>query len=244
RARRGAPAEPSPAFPDAPLARAAAGAPRLDTLVVAPAGNDGPAGLGYGSVSAPGAALAALTVGAADLRPASADVRLAARTGLRVLLDGREPLGGVVAPRAAVVGRVAAPPVPAARPVALGDFFDRRGYSLVAGQIAPVPAGAHPRSVAGAAPRPRPPAGRGYGPRRPAGALGLDGDVSVPVVSLPVGDARKLRAAVGSRAGVDVTIGSTAESVNPERGHVAAFSSTGLTFDGTVKPDLVAPGVG
>ena len=58
----------SPRFADAPSARAVAGALRLDTLVVAPAGNDGAAGPGFGSVAGPGGAPAALTVGAADLR--------------------------------------------------------------------------------------------------------------------------------------------------------------------------------
>ena len=47
-------AEPFAGFADGPFARAAAGATRLDTLVVAPAGNDGPAGPGYGSVAGPG----------------------------------------------------------------------------------------------------------------------------------------------------------------------------------------------
>jgi subtilisin family serine protease len=237
-------AEPYAAFPDDPLARAAAGALRLDTLVVAPAGNDGAAGPAYGSVSAPGGALAALTVGAADLRPSAADVRLVARTGLKVLLDGTAPLGGVVSPGSPVVGRVAVPRVPASRPVSLDDFFDARGYSRVAGQVALVPAGVDPRGAATAAARAGARAVLLYGPRLPSGALGLDEDVSVPVVSIPPADARTLRAAVGSRIGADITIASTAESVNPDHGHVASFSSTGLTFDGTVKPDLVAPGVG
>src|SRR5205085_8439492 len=58
-------AEPFAAFTDGPLARAATGALRLDTLIVAPAGNDGPAGPTYGSIAGPGGAGSALTVGAA-----------------------------------------------------------------------------------------------------------------------------------------------------------------------------------
>src|SRR5438105_12752520 len=54
--------EPFAAFADGPLAQAAAGALRLDTLVVVPAGNDGAAGPLYGSISGPGGAPAALTV--------------------------------------------------------------------------------------------------------------------------------------------------------------------------------------
>ena len=47
-------AEPFAAFADGPLARAAEGALGLDTLVVAAAGNDGPAGPAFGSVGGPG----------------------------------------------------------------------------------------------------------------------------------------------------------------------------------------------
>ncbi|MBA2460494.1 MAG: S8 family serine peptidase, partial [Actinobacteria bacterium] len=46
-------AEPFASFADGPMARAAAGAATLDTLVVAAAGNDGAAGPGYGSISGP-----------------------------------------------------------------------------------------------------------------------------------------------------------------------------------------------
>src|SRR5205807_8179466 len=77
-------AEPFAAFADGPPARAAAGPMPLDTLVVAPSGNDGPAGPGYGSVSGPGGAPAALTVGALDLRPRYGEARVVVRTGLHV----------------------------------------------------------------------------------------------------------------------------------------------------------------
>src|SRR5206468_12552789 len=76
--------EPFAAFADGPLARAAAGATRLDTLVVAPAGNDGPAGPGYGSISGPGGAPAVLTVGAVDLRARYGQLRVVMRSALRV----------------------------------------------------------------------------------------------------------------------------------------------------------------
>src|SRR4051794_26542460 len=68
-------AEPFAGFADSPLALAVAGAMRLDTLVVSPAGNDGPVGPGYGSIAAPGGAPAALTVGALDLRPRYGEAR-------------------------------------------------------------------------------------------------------------------------------------------------------------------------
>src|SRR4051812_42395105 len=55
--------EPFAAFTDGPLATAAGGATPLDSLVVAPAGNDGPGGPAYGSVGGPGGVPAALTAG-------------------------------------------------------------------------------------------------------------------------------------------------------------------------------------
>src|SRR4051812_19472673 len=95
-------AEPFDGFADGPLARAAAGAVRLDTLVVAPAGNDGPVGPGYGSIGGPGGAPAALTVGAVDLRHAFGRVRIVLRAGLYVELDATRPLAGSVTPANAI----------------------------------------------------------------------------------------------------------------------------------------------
>jgi hypothetical protein len=238
-------AEPYSAFADDPLARAAAGALALDTLVVAPAGNDAAAGPGYGSISAPGGARAALTVGAADLRSSAANVRVVARAGLRLLLDRTEPLGGAVAPRRSLTAEVTVPRLGRdPRHPDLADFFDARGFSLVAGRAALVPAGAHAREAAEDAAQAGAAAVLLYGAGVPPGALGLDEDVAVPVVSVPAATGRALRAAIGGRAGVTVTIGSTASVANVGEEHVARFSSTGLTFDGTVKPDLVGPGVG
>src|SRR5436190_8126186 len=84
------------AFADSPEARAIRGALRLDTLVVAPAGNDGPAGPGYGSVSSPGGAPEALTVGAADLRRQAEEVPVTLRAGLEILLNRPLPLAGAL----------------------------------------------------------------------------------------------------------------------------------------------------
>src|SRR5437868_779232 len=89
-------AAPYAAFADSPEAQAVRGALQLDTLVVAPAGNDGPAGPGFGSVGSPGGAPAALAVGAADLRTRVEEVPVAVRTGLRLLLDRALPLAGAV----------------------------------------------------------------------------------------------------------------------------------------------------
>src|SRR5439155_221248 len=135
-------AEPFAAFTDGPLARAAAGALRLDTLVVAPAGNDGPAGPMFGSVAGPGGAPSALTVGAADLRPRYAEARVVLRAGLAVELDRMVPLAAPSVPSAAVDSPVAAPRLHGetqeapAGSVPLVDFFDKRGRDLVAGRAA------------------------------------------------------------------------------------------------------------
>ena len=86
--------EPYAAFADGPLPRAIAGAADLDTLTIVPAGNDGRAGPGYGSIAGPGAAVDAVTVGAADGRLASPTVRVLVRAGLRVLYEDDVPLGG------------------------------------------------------------------------------------------------------------------------------------------------------
>lgn len=121
-------AEPFAAFSDGPLARAAAGALRLDTLVVTAAGNDGPAGPSFGSISGPGGAPAALTVGAADLRREGQAVRLVVRRGLSVQLDRAVPLVGAVAPEGPLNLELAAPRKDRRQPASLADFFDRRGY--------------------------------------------------------------------------------------------------------------------
>ena len=97
--------EPFAGFSDGPVARAVAGAAKLDTLVVAPAGNEGPAGPGYGSIGGPGGAPAALTVGAADLRRETATVRVVVRAGVGTLLDRELPLAGAASPRVAALAR-------------------------------------------------------------------------------------------------------------------------------------------
>src|SRR5204863_10029296 len=124
-------AEPFAACADGPLALAAAGATRLDTLVVTPSGNGGPAGPGYGSISGPGGAPDALTVGALDVRPRFGQVRVVLRAGLRVELDGTRPLAGAVAPAQAIDAGLGAPREHSTAAIGyrgaipLLDFFDR-----------------------------------------------------------------------------------------------------------------------
>jgi hypothetical protein len=139
--------EPFAAFTDGPLARAVAGALRLDTLVVASAGNDGPGGPAFGSVGGPAGAPDTLAVGALDSRRSGTDVRVVVRAGLSVLFDRLVPLAGSG-------GAHADSPAAACAPARMGtagpEFFDR-GISSVAGSVAVVPAGADPLVAAGAA---------------------------------------------------------------------------------------------
>src|SRR6266542_433925 len=243
-------AEPFAGFPDGPEARAAAGALALDTLVVAPAGNDGPAAAGYGDVSGPGGAPATLTVGAVDERERAAEARIVVRSGLETLLDGTLSLAGAVAPRDRLDLLVAAPrgTIGRTRRTAprLTDFFTLDGGSRVAGRAALVPVGASPAPAAERAAIAGASAVLLYGGRGslPPGGLGLNESVGVPVVSLPTRVAHALLSRLRHGRPATVVLGSARSAPLSEQGRVAAFSSSGLAFDGGVKPDLVSPGVG
>jgi subtilisin family serine protease len=242
-------AEPFAGFADGPLARAAAGAIRLDTLVVAPAGNDGPAGPGYGSISGPGGASAALTVGALDLRPRFGEIRIVLRAGLQVEFDGTRPLASAVTPKRSLDVGLGAPRAETTAPVGyhgavpLLDFFDVHGFSLVAGRAAILPTGADPNGSIANAARAGAVAVLFYGVDLPAGGVNLDETGPVPAVSIPEEIAQRLLARLRRGIGGTVSLGAVRTTSNDNEGRVAQFSSSGLAFDGRVKPDVVAPGV-
>jgi minor extracellular serine protease Vpr len=243
-------AEPFAGFTDGPEARAVAGALALDTLVVAPAGNDGIAGTGYGDIAGPGGAPDALTTGALDSRTQADEVRILVRAGLDTLFDETTTLAGAAAPSGRLDLLAAAPrgTLGGTRGTAprLTDFFTRRGGSIVAGKAALVPMGASPAPAAERAATAGAAAILLYGSRAalPAGGLGLQNGVGVPVVSLPEGIARTVLARMAAGSTVTVALGAARSAPLAEEGRVASFSSSGLAFDGRVKPDLVAPGVG
>jgi subtilisin family serine protease len=242
-------AEPFAAFADGPEGRAVTGALALGTLVVAPAGNDGAAAAGYGDVSGPGGAPAALTVGAFDARARVGRARILVRSGLTTLLDTTAPLAGAVAPTRRLDLRVVIPRGVAggSRETAprLRDFFTPAGASLVAGGAALVPMGASPAPVAERAAAAGAAAVLLYGGAAPltAGGLGLDEAVPVPVVSLPAAAARSLLARLAAGAPATLALRSAGSAPNTEWDRVTSFSSGGLGFDGRLKPDVVAAGV-
>ncbi|HSK17054.1 MAG TPA: S8 family serine peptidase, partial [Gaiellaceae bacterium] len=248
--------QPYAAFADSPETRAVAGAARLGTLVIAPVGNDGRPGPGFGSVAAPAAASDALAVGALDARPDVLQVGAEVRAGSDRVLDEPARILGDTGPQAplrldvaTVLGpSLAAPERTAGEPATgdeLGDFFGTDGVSLVAGKAAHLAAGGgalEPRvrnaAAAGAA------AVLVSGASLPAGALALDDGLAVPVVGIPAEAGRELVAAAraGETSVVDLSAAETL--ANGALMEVAPFSSGGVAFDGRVKPDLVAPGVG
>jgi subtilisin family serine protease len=231
--------EPYAAFADGPLPRGIEGAAELDMLTVVPAGNDGSAGPGYGSIAGPGAAESAITVAAADGRLAAPTVRVHVRAGLRVVYEGDVPLGG--APSGTVVADV----VLVDRRTASGGIdalFSDEGVSTVAGHAVLLPRGAlsedtvEETTSAGAL-------AVLVDGALPAGAFSLDVPPGVPVVGLPTGVVAEIRALLAAGIPVTVAIGDVQVASREAGGSIAAFSSRGLVLDGGLKPSLAAPGV-
>ncbi|HEX2302842.1 MAG TPA: S8 family serine peptidase [Gaiella sp.] len=239
--------EPFASFPDGPLARAGRGALALGTLVVAPAGNDGPAGPGYGSVAAPAGTSGALGVAASDSRGRSPTVHILLRAGLRVIASGETALGGAVGPADVVSAPVVAlrrrQVVEVTADNVLDRLFDRAGYSRVAGSAVLLASGPTTpevvRELAAAGAR----AVLVDGPI-PAGSLGVDEPVEVPIVGISAAAAGEVRQALADGIPVELGVGAAAFGANPELGAVAPFSSTGLALDGGPGTEVTAPGVG
>ncbi len=217
-------AEPFASFADSPEAQAVDGALALDTLVVAPAGNDGVAGPLFGSIAGPSGSSAALTVGATDSRTVTGSVRVVLRQGLTVFADSSLPLLGTVSPSSPFELAVAVPGAP----------------SSLEGKAALVPAGVNPSATVSAAVGDGAAAVLLYGRRLPSGALAGS---PVPVIGVPEHDAQAALAAVRKGFVVAAAIGRTSVVRNPDQGRVAPFSSRGLTFGGLLDPQLAAPGV-
>jgi subtilisin family serine protease len=232
--------EPFAAFSDGPLARAAAGALELGTLLVAPAGNDGPAGPAFGSISGPGGAPAVLTVAAADLRGRTVEAPLAVRVGLRVLFRRPAPVLGALGPSTDASLSL----VSIRSGSSLDELFDARGLSRIAGRAVLVRAGPAPRQTVARLAR----AGAGLvllaGGGLPAGGLGLHGAAGTPVLGVPRSLVSLLRSSRRAGGRASVSVGEADARINGSAGGVTSFSSQGLGFGGHPKPELAGPGVG
>ena len=83
-----------------------------------------------------------------------------------------------------------------------------------------------------------------YGTALPAGALDADQATALPVLALPGETGAEAMDALREGRQVSAVLAPAGTVVNPGLDAVAGFSSGGLSFDGRVKPDVVAPGVG
>jgi subtilisin family serine protease len=217
--------EPFASFADSPEAQAVAGAAALDTLVVAPAGNDGAAGPLFGSIAGPGGSGAGLVVGATDSRPSTSTARVVFHQGVEVLADSPLPLLGSVVPD---------------RPLKLTAAVPGASGSL-RGKSALIPAGSNPALAVRAAETAGAAAIFVYGRALPEGSLTT---ATIPVLGLSESEAAAVAKAVRKHYLVEVAIGRASTAPNPQDGRVTAFSSRGLTFGGLLAPQLAAPGVG
>ena len=231
--------EPYAGFADGPLPRGIAGAAVLDMLTIAPAGNDGSAGPGYGSIAGPGGAESAITVAAADGRLAAPTVSVLLRAGLRILYEDDVPLGGapsdtVTADVVLVDRRTAASGIEA--------LFSEDGLSAVAGRTVLLPRGALSEDTIEEATSSGALAVLVDGPL-PAGAFSLDVPPGVPVVGLPTDVVAEVRAMLAAGIPITVSVGNVQVASRQAESSIAAFSSRGLVLDGALKPSLAAPGV-
>jgi subtilisin family serine protease len=248
--------EPYAAFQDSPEARAVAGASALGTLVVAPSGNDGRAGIGFGGVAAPAGAAEALAVGALDTRREVLESEVRLDVGGEMEFEETTRILSAIGPTADLALGVQALQGPSLahpnRPAAvrstgavLAEFFDPRGVSLVAGRAALVPAAGGAIDV-----KARHAAAAGasalvlYGADAPAGALDLDEGAPLPVLAVPREAGAAAAEALAEGRTANVFVGAARRVPNPSFMEVSAFSSGGLAFDGGPKPELVAPGIG
>ncbi|MGI9659481.1 MAG: S8 family serine peptidase, partial [Gaiellaceae bacterium] len=248
--------EPFAAFADSPEARAVAGATALGTLVVAAGGNDGPAEAGSGTVGAPASARAALAVGAVDGRPELGRVAVQVITGGTTIVDGEFNLLGRQSVARTVTwdlttlhGASLAEPTRERGRLATGetltDFYATDGVSRVSQTAVVVPAA---QGYLGTVAKNARAAGAAvllvYGDELEPGSIDLSEERAAPVVALPREMGRAIATIVARGDEVSVTLEPAAPIENEAAPRIAPFSSRGLSFDGVLRPDLVAPGVG
>ena len=161
------------------------------------------------------------------------------RAGLRVLYEEDVPLGG--APTETVTAGVV---VVDRRTASRGirALFTEDGVSTVAGQAVLLPRAALSDDTVEEATSAGALSVLVDGPL-PAGAFSLDVPAGVPVVGLASDVVAEIRAMLAAGVPVTVAIGNVEVASREAEGSIAAFSSRGLVLDGSLKPDLAAPGV-
>ena len=260
-------AEPFAAFGASAETVAAQGVERAGGVLIAAAGNDGPTGARFGTMASPGASPGWLAVGATDGRSSLPDVSVtlsstqaaAASSDRPAASDttiDAAPLVGALKPTSAAALPLVLPAGPtlsdAARAPAdvvpgtsESDFRTPDGASLVSGKAVLLPrdgAMIVQRAVAASAAGAKALVLYGDG-GAPPGALGLDDRVTLPIIVIPGDQGAAAAGTLLTGGSVTVTFAGPQDDANPDVGTVAPFSSTGLAFDDSVKPDLVAPGV-
>lgn len=224
-----------------PLAQAAGGADAAGSLVVAPAGNDGPSPLeGLGTVAGVAAADTVLTVGglAADTTPRTATLQLDVGPASAKLTE--LPLLGPRPPDAALPTVVLAGSDGLVTGTLARDYADARGQSRVRGALVVVGRGGgtlqqKARAAAQAGAAALAVWDQDGGGKFPG--IHGDGELALPIVGLGRVQGRLLM----DRAGIPATI--VPAATEPSGAMVASFSSRGPAVDGSVEPDLIAPAV-
>lgn len=223
-----------------PVEAAVSAADAAGSLVVAPAGNDGPTFGANGTIAGPAASERVLTVGGLGTAttPRTADLELlVGPTSAR--LEGL-PLIGPVPSRASVPVVVLAGPDGLARGDEPRDYADARGRSRVAGAIAVVGRGGGTLATKARAAAQLGAVAVAVWDRDGAGlfpGIRAGADYPVPVLGLGSRQGRVLIENPGFFARI-VPNGET-----PRPLAVPSFSSRGPTADGHLEPDLVAPAV-
>lgn len=228
-----------------PVDLAVAGASAAGSLVVVPAGNDGPTYARMGSTGAPADSAGVLTVGGLTESRAARTAELAVHVGPAAALLSPLPLLGPepAATRAPLVVLPGADgpgpgvdPAEYARAAATG--LPLRGALVVVTRGGgSIPDKARVAAAAGAA-------GIVVWDRTgtgvfPAGASG--GGPLVPVLGAGPAQGQALVDLLGREPSADASVRALARPADAAT--VASFSSTGPTADGRIKPDLVAPAV-
>ncbi len=228
-----------------PVSAAIDAADRLGTVVVAPAGNDGPTFSRSGSIGGPAAARGALVVGGVSAGRSARTAHLQVQIGGAQARTDPLPLIGGTLPRTPLAVRM----VEADGLLVQGDsgdeYTDEQGQSLVSGRLAVVLRGggslrekARSAATAGAAALAIwDQQGSGVFPGLAEGA-----DWPLPIVGMGPRQGAALRELLAGPESIRVNFLERPQADVPR--DVASFSSRGPTGDGRGAPHLVAPAVG